>query len=344
MLGRARWNAGRSGAGFGPCLVVALSIATAPAARADESEWSIAVEPVYVQVFGHDQHVLTVHQLELDGTPASDDRTAVSLDTDDAFAYRGEFRYGGGGWTWGLDFFWFVTTQGAPALTDAAGTADAVAFEVADRTFTSTRPNQVLYYELLEDTDLEFWTVDLYGLRTVAEGADTELRVQLGLRLGDFDNDYRAVVGVRDVGGLRMDASSNYDRLMGPLVGVAGEIRFGRQSLEGYLGQSVLLGTADKLVSMQREFDGPFSESPTFTSRETFGKVDEDVALPITEVRIRWSWQLNDLFTILAGTQASAWWDVPVPPGVVPGEDGDERFHEATVVAVGLSAGVKLTF
>lgn len=330
--------------GFRLGLLLPLALLAAGAARAQDGEWSIELAPVYTQVSGHDQHVLTVHELDFDATPPTRSSSAVTLDTDDSLAYRGEFRYDRGKWAWGLGFFWFVTTQGAPRRTAAADGAERVVFEVADRSFTSTNPGEVLYYELLEDTDLAFWTLDLYALRTVAEGDGSRLQLQLGVRLGDFDNDYRAVVGIENENGVRLDASSNYDRLMGPLVGLAGRFDLGRNALDIYFGQSVLLGTADKLTSTSREFRGPLVASPTYTSLDTFERRDQDVAIPITEARIAWSFALTEWLSLGAGVHASVWWDVSVPPGVVPGEGGDRVFHENTVVATGLSASIRAAF
>ena len=54
--------------------------------------------------------------------------------------------------------------------------------------------------------------------------------------------------------------------------------------------------------------------------------------------------RLTRLLSLVAGAQASVWWDVSVPPGVVPGDDGDEAFHENTLVSLGLSSGLKVTF
>lgn len=327
-----------------PWFLLAIALFAAVAARAQDGEWSLELAPVFTQVLGHDQHVLTVHELGLAAGPPTQSSSPVTLDTDDSFAYRGELQYARNDWTWGLDFFWFVTTQGAPRLTAAADGAGRVAFEVADHRFVSTNPDEVLYYQLLEDTDLEFWTVDLYALRSVAEGSDRRLQLQFGLRLGDFDNDYRAVVGLEGVAGVRLDASSNYDRLMGPLVGLVGNFDVGRNAFEVYLGQSVLLGTADKLTSMSREFDGPLVEAPEYTTVASFGTRDQDVAIPITEARFAWSYALTEWLALGAGVQGSVWWDVSVPPGVIPGEGGGQVFHDSTLVAVGLSASVRATF
>jgi hypothetical protein len=324
--------------------VISLLV-TAPAARGEGPRWTVELAPVYMQAYGHDPHVLTIHEVDFGPPVGIDRKTPVSLDTDDSFAYRGEFRHRRERWTWGVDFLWFVTTQNAsPRRSSAGGTLDEVTFEAADRSFTSRDAGEVLFYRVLEDTDLEMWTVDLYGLRTLSETPAGAWRLQLGLRLADFDNDYHAVVGIEGTAGSQLDASSNYERLMGPLVGLEGQARFGKSTLTGYLGQSVVFGKAEKLSFLGRDFFGPFSETPAFHSQEVFRRDDVDVAIPISELRIDWRYQLTRRLSLGAGVQTSVWWDVPVPPGLVPGPSGDQAFAENTIVLAGVLGSVKYAF
>lgn len=328
------------------CLALTIVAATmGDPAQAEDRKWSFRFEPMYVQVYGHDQHVLTIHEIDTD--PSSlDDKSAVNLDTDTGIAYRGEFQRSWGKWGVGADLFWFVTSQKADSRTAAAdgagGTVDQVVFEVADQLFTSTDPGEVLFYDLLEDTDLELWTFDVYGTRTLAEQPHSRILLRFGLRNGDFDNDYRAVLGIRDAGGSKLDASSNYDRMMGPLVGLAGDIRQGRHTIEGAISQSVLIGKA-ALTSMSRGFTGPFTDATTFDDEERFRRV-QDVAIPVTELRIAWSYRITERVALGAGAFAATWWDVSVPPGIVPLEGGDDVLHENTLVLFGLSGSVIVAF
>lgn len=337
---------GVAGIAAGAVLPILAALEAGGPARAEEGKWTFEFEPIYMQVYGHDPHVLTVREIDLDSTPPRDDKSAVSLDTEDGLAYRFEFQYTRGPWGWGVDYFLLLTSQKADDLTAAAdgpaGPIEEVVFEVADRSFTSTDPSEALFYEVLEDTDLEAWTFDVYAMRTLAEKPGSSIRLQLGLRIGDFDNDYRAVVGIQNVGGSQLDASSNYPLMMGPLVGLAGSLHRGRNSIEAYVGQSVLLGSVE-LDSMSREFTGAFGPAPTYVAQEEF-KRKQDVAIPITEFRIRWACKVGERVSLGAGLHTSAWWDVPVPPGVVPIENGDEALHENTLVFFGLLGAVKLTF
>jgi hypothetical protein len=312
-------------------------------AQAGDGEWLVRFEPVFMEAYGHDQHVLTVHRFDYDPTPMTNDRSAVSLDTDGGLAYRARFQYSRGRWNWGAEGLVFLTSQDTPVRTAAAGGGvDEVVYEVADRSFVSSAPDETLYYRVLEDTDLQMWTVDLFAERVLVNMQEGACRVLFGLRLGDFDNDYRAVAGIEGVEGRRFDASSNYDLMMGPVLGMSAEFRRGRQTIRGTFNQSLLLGEAE-LTGMSGDFTGPFSEMVPFTSRERVATM-RDVAIPVTELRIRWAYGLTGHLTLGAGIETAVWWDVSVPPGVIPVEDGNDALHENTIVLYGMSVSAEYRF
>jgi hypothetical protein len=307
---------------------------------AEEKKWSFSLEPMFLDVYGHDRHVLTIHEIDLGASPPVDTETAVRLETDAGIAYRAGIQYASGPWVFGLDYFLLLTAQSADDITAAAGGAVDRAFEMPNRTFLSTDPSEILFYGVLEDTDLEMWTLDLYALRKLSESAGGSLSLQVGVRFGDFDNDYHAVAGVQGIEGRRVDASSNYGRMTGPLLGMSASIAMGRSSLHGYIGQSVIFGSAE-LSRTVGDFQGPFSENPAFVSQGSF-HADDDVAIPITELRLSWVYGLSDVFSLGAGVHTSTWWNVPVPPGVVPLENGSAALDENTLTLFGVMGIVKV--
>ena len=115
--------------------------------------------------------------------------------------------------------------------------------------------------------------------------------------------------------------------------------RRGKHTFQGYLSQSVLLGEAG-LATRTRDFVGPFSAEPSFVIEETFDHV-QDVAIPISELRLDWRYQVTRRLSLGLGVNASTWWDVPVPPGVLPG--GGPKLHENTIVFYGLGGGLRVT-
>jgi hypothetical protein len=350
VVERVRWRRWRQqgwpGIAVRAALLLIPALVVCSMAHAGEGKWSLRLEALSMEAFGHDQHVLTIHEIDFDAMPQVQNSTAVKLETDSGLAYRGEFRHTGQRWGWGVDFFWFNTSQKATDRTASAdgssGAGDQIVFEIAGRHYSSSEPGEVLYYRVLEDTDLAVWTLDLYGMRTLAAGSASGIHLLFGLRTADFDNDYRAVVGLENTVGTRVDASSNYDRMMGPLIALAGDVDLGRSSIRGYLGQSVLLGSVE-LISVNREFTGPFGELPFFVDQRMF-RAEQDVAIPITEFRLDWSCRISRHFALGLGINTAAWWDVPVPPGAIPAEDGIETLHENTIVFVGVVGAVVLTF
>jgi hypothetical protein len=194
---------------------------------------------------------------------------------------------------------------------------------------------------VLEDTENILWTIDAYAVRTLVQGSGSSLGLQLGVRFADFDNDYRVMVGLEGSNGLRFDASSNYGRMTGPLVGIRGSIAGRRIDVSGAFSQSVVVGEP-ALEVLTRRFTGP-ADSPTFTTSELFETV-QDIAIPITELRIKATLGLVDRVALGVGLMASAWWDVPVPPGIVPIPGGDQVLHENTLAFVGLMGILEIRF
>ena len=78
-------------------------------------------------------------------------------------------------------------------------------------------------------------------------------------------------------------------------------------------------------------------------SEETF-RTPERVAIPITEMRLRAMVSPFNRLAIGAGISGSAWWDVGVPPGVLPVPAGDQLLHENTLVFFGLMGVVEVRF
>lgn len=319
-----------------------LLAATMPV-DAGEGHWSVTLQPLYVDVSGHDPHVLTIHQIQFDSERQLTQRDAISLETENGPGYRGEFRYNRGPWSWGFDFFWYVNSQvTAPQSSAAGGSFERIDYQIADRIYSSNGAQQVLYYQTLEDNELQAWTADIYAMRTLMDSGNGRLRLQIGIRSADFDNDYRAVVGLEGVGGTRQDASSNYPRMSGPMVGFEGEFNWGKNQVTGSFSQSATFGT-NELSSQMRDFDGDFSEEPDFTSDSVF-HLEQDAVIPISEFRIQWRYQWNDHLGIGGGIHTSAWWDVPIPPGADPVVGGSDALRETSVIFTGLFLSGTISF
>ena len=127
--------------------------------------------------------------------------------------------------------------------------------------------------------------------------------------------------------------------MMGPYVALVGNVQRGKNTIEGSISQSVIMGDAE-LSSSTNDFTGSFS-MPTFFDLETIRKVEE-IAIPITELRLKWTYRVTKMVALGAGIDTSVWQDVQVPPSVIPGQSG--AFLENTLVLVGIAGAVELTF
>ena len=323
-------------------IAIASALAlTAIATDAHAATWSFEVAPVYVEVTGHDQHVLTVRR--------AGHEEQVELETDSALGYRAAVLYErGGAWAYGLDFFIHRTDQGAgPRRESSTGPADPLAYEIPHRGFGSTGEDEILYFQTLEDTTVELWVGDLYARRRIGGGEGRTLAFLVGLRNADFDNDYRAIAGVEDVGGTRVDASSNYSRMMGPLAGLVVTLGRGRHSFTADLRQSFVLGdielsrTLRDFVGPPGAFGGAPEDVPPGPELERIATTDE-ITVPMTDLRVAWRYRLGERWQVGASVEGTAWWDLAVPPGVVP--DRPDALEETTLVTYGLGATLGYTF
>jgi hypothetical protein len=329
----------RSLPGVATGLLWVLAGGAASEARA-AGTWSMQAAAAYVEVSGHDPHVLAVR-----GGGGGD---ATALETESALGYRAAVLYDRGRWAYGLDFFIHRTDQGAgPLRTAATAGADQRVFELPHRSFASREPGEVLYFQTLEDTTVELWVVDLYARRQLAASGGRSLALLLGLRNSDFDNDYRAIAGIEAVGGTRIDASSNYSRLSGPLAGLAGTLVRGRHSLVADLRQSVVFGDVE-LTRTLRDFTGPpgpFAgppeELPPGPIQARLATTDS-ITVPMTDLRLAWTVALGERWTLGASAGGTVWWDLAVPPGVVPARP--DALETTDLVTYDVSAGVGFRF
>lgn len=299
---------------------------------AQPASWTVEVEATQVEVRGHDQHVLT------EGGAAGSE--SVELDTDSALGYRAALRHDRGRWAYGLDFFIHRTDQSAgPRRAAASGSAAPRSFEVPHRSFVSTGPDEVLYFQTLEDTTVELWVLDLVARRALGAGEGGPWSLLFGLRNADFDNDLRAIVGIEGVGGTRLDASSNYSRMTGPLAGLAFTVERGRQTFVADLRVAVVFGDIE-LSRTLRDFEGPpgpFAgppeEVPPGLNAQHL-KSSDSIEVPMAELRLAWRYRFGERWTLGAAVDGTAWSDLATPPGVDP--DRPDAREETTLVTYGL--------
>jgi hypothetical protein len=325
------------------CWIAVAALSGSDPVRAQPASspaWSVEVAPVYVLVEGHDPEVVRVRS----GAGAEN----VALATDDALGYRAAVLWDRGRWAYGLDFFIHRVDQSGGPLEATAAAGGSASVELPHRTFTAPGAgSEGLYYRTLEDTTVELWVLDLVARRAVGAVDGGGAALLFGVRNADFDNDYRAIAGRGDVGGARLDASSNYSRMMGPVVGALWAGERGRHTFGADLRLAVVFGDIE-LERAIRDFSGPpgrFAgppeELPPAPERHVIDETDS-ITVPMTDLRLSWEVRLGAGWAVGVGAGAAAWIDLAVPPGVAPARP-DAR-EETTMVTYDAGATVRWTF
>ena len=314
--------------------LLALCALGTDSAAGQEGAWRFQIEAINMGVFGNDVHEATVLTADFNALPAVEDAEGVDVELEDETALRVEIEYMRNQWGWGFDAWWFDTSGavGRSGLTSPSFpfVTTSVLSEVPGLTDLAP-PAGLGELNFNAENQLEVWTADLYAIRTLAEKPASEINMTWGLKFGVLENSRAEVLEntffpTEVVHGSATESST----LVGPMVALQGRARFGRQRVEGFVSQSVLIGDVD--------FDAllTFMAGDLVTERVTFTK-SETVAIPVTETKFKWLYDVNDRVAVGLGVFASVWWDAPVAPLLA----FPPRLEENTIVFAGSMVGLQ---
>jgi hypothetical protein len=271
--------------GFGLMLSIMLVVG-ASVCYAEEGEFSIQLEPMYMDVKGNDLHVGDVfrYREEFSVDPFGNftehygtSYDPINLDMGAGFTLRTEIAYRKNQWGIAASGWWFnsddsvsgrVTTP--PEVDTATG---YIYYENGVRMWDHTL--WPLYNEL-EDSfsspvdfwaegDLHIWTGEIFGTRTLAEKKDSYIDLAFGVKVGRLDIDREegqmqrgydeAYYGEAyyiifdNLATLTSKSKADYNVMAGPMIGFQGKGKYKRIGVEGFINQSLLLGNVDQTGS-----------------------------------------------------------------------------------------------
>lgn len=167
------------------CALVTLLALNGPAYAQAQGVWKFQIEAINMEACGNDVHVASILVSDFTAEPIEETVEGIDVELEGNVALRVEIEYMRNQWGWGMDA-WSFDTDGLvsrsgltssffpPVLTsvlsDVPGMTDLAppAF-LGELNFTA-------------ENQLEVWTVDLYGIRTLAGStswAGTATRVRL---------------------------------------------------------------------------------------------------------------------------------------------------------------------
>ena len=263
---------------IGVALSIIFVLAVTTMVQAQDG-WSIQLEPIWMDVYGYDEHVGDIasyreeFSVDADENYTSDYSTTyepINLNMKEKFPLRAELTYKKGQWSLGASGWLFSTDASASGTvtTPESESTDTgyIYYENAVRMWDHTL--WPLYNELetsysspvdyWAEDNLEIWTGDLFLSRTLAEKKDSSGNLCLGVKIGSlktkeklgqkqrafiYDYDYGYTFDNHST--LESTTQANGGFMAGPFLGFQGEVQCEKFGIQGSINQSVLYGRVE---------------------------------------------------------------------------------------------------
>lgn len=360
---------------------------------AEEGKWSIQLEPMWMDVKGNDLHVGDVFKYREEWHAPTMTLTygvtyePINLDMNDKLTLRTEITYRKNQWGLGISGWWFNTDDSVtgrvttpPEEFIPTGWIFYVnGVRMWDHSILPVRndldPSGFSPVDYWAKSEVGVWTVDLFGIRTLAEKKNSHIDLTFGLKLGSPDNEreegqsMRAFVYNWFGAGLHWDnritleskSEADYGLMIGPVIGLQGKVKYKRIGLEGLLNQSILIGRVkqsgtwtdiDDIWIVSGPVGGPFTPVRQYDYLEgkfPFSK-SETYAIPVTEAKLKFLVDVAKNVSIGIGGFTSIWWNAPLAPKwSIPGdwiwrEGTGWRLQRETLVFYGGMCALNIRF
>lgn len=179
---------------------------------------------------------------------------------------------------------------------------------------------------IARDALTRVWSSDLTAHRTLLHDERGQLQVVAGLKLGGYEEG--AGAAPLSAGGFESSLANTAllpamgsGTLVGPTLGIAGDRQMDRHRFTGVFQQSVLYGQAE----LTRGLVPGTGTEELRSGVESFIE-RRDVNVPVSELGVKYVYELTEGVAFGMGAMASVWWDAPGSRldghgRVVPGDD-----------------------
>lgn len=164
-------------------------------------------------------------------------------------------------------------------------------------------------------SDHGLWSQDVYAQRTLAHSGDAQLHVIAGVKVGGVEaSTLVTMAGDRSGATLtntaQLPAGASIGTLVGPMLGIAGDGQLQHHRLRGVFQQSKLYGSAELTRSTVGGdgVDGLRSGVESFVERR-------DLNVSVSELGLKYQYEVNDRVALGMGAMASVWWNLPEASG-----------------------------
>jgi hypothetical protein len=164
---------------------------------------------------------------------------------------------------------------------------------------------------LSRDALARVWSKDLTAGHTLLKDSRGQLQLVAGVRLGGYDEGSQAAPLTADGYGstltnTALGPSLGSGTLVGPTLGIAGDRQVQRHRLSGLFQQSRLYGQAELTRSTV-----PGADTEDLRSGVESHIERRDVNVSVSELGVKYLYELSDRVAFGMGAMASVWWDTP---------------------------------
>lgn len=271
--------------------------------------------------------------------------TSQKFNMDGNVTFRGQLEYMPQDWGVGISGWWFNTSDSLnqnfnsspqPSYYYYSPVTSYSTVSYNSNNFSVSAPPSDSGSTLITwaNSSLGVWNIDLYGIKTLGEFENGRVNMTFGAKFGSIDNkisetfnrspethsySYGYSYSNSENGSATNSANANF--LIGPSIGVQGLGKYGKHRLEGFLSQSVLLGNINRktIISRQSSYSSSYPSyydsynySYSYSYNDSTNLSESETAvIPITEMKIKYLYDVTENLSLGLGFFTSAWVDTP---------------------------------
>ncbi len=305
--------------------------------------WNLQLEPMYMEVGGANTHQANITTTTYNFNSYSPLTSSVTQSTNFNLGgngtFRGQFEYMPEDWGIGISGWWFDTSGSLSQNYPSPAIPASNSYTVSSIAYTSNTlspyipsSNSGSVLKTSANSTLSVWSLDAYGMTSLGNFESSRINMTFGVKFGGLTNSssetYNATPATNVSYGYYTDTTSssgigttsaNANFLVGPAIGFQGMGKFGNHRLEGFLNQSVLIGNVSRKSASLYQVSDQYSSNYAYYSYSyqysypysaQFSN-SETKAIPVTEMKIKYMYDVTENLSLGLGVFASVWVDAP---------------------------------
>ena len=322
-----------------------------------QNAWNLQLEPMYLEVGGAN----VLHSQTITQTYPADSTNSFpsayiqqKFEFDGNITFRGQLEYMPEEWGIGVSGWWFDTSDTLGQNLTIPSTPNYTTFSYTTydsiNTSASFGPDGGTL-KTSAKSKLNLWNVDVYGIKSLCKFNYGQINLTFGAKFGGINNRTSELMqsenNFGDINLSRSESSSrssNANILVGPSVGFQTLGDYGTHHLQGLLNQAILIGNVNRNQNYSgvAYWNSPYTLFSDYNSFADNSDYSETLVIPVTDIKIKYSYDLTENLSLGLGVFASIWVNTPTSNGnnvyTLSAESGAHTNYKTLVFYGGLSS------